>query len=52
MHMNGYSKIEALLETFSKEQLFDELMQWLTDEAISDFADDFKTNFADEDDYE
>ena len=40
----GYAKIENLIdnECVSKEALFDELMQWLPDNKISEFADDYK----------
>lgn len=40
----GYVKIENLInnEYVSKEALFDELMQWLPDDKISEFADDYK----------
>ena len=39
-----YAKIENLIENegVSKEALFDELMQWLPDDTISEFADDYK----------
>ncbi len=40
----GYAKIENLIDNVcvSKEALFDELMHWLPDDKISDFADDYK----------
>ena len=43
MVTNGYKKISKLLEDgVSKESLFDELMNWLPDDMICEFADDFK----------
>ena len=43
MTTSGYSKIESLIENgISKASLFDELMHWLPDDTISEFADDYK----------
>ena len=40
----GYAKIENLIdnECVSKEALFDELIRWLPDDKIQEFADDYK----------
>ena len=41
-HMESYEKFEKILETgVTKEELWDEMVQWLDEDRLSEFADDF-----------
>ena len=41
--MEGYSEIQELLEhSVTKEALFDELMTWLPDDMLMEFANDVR----------
>lgn len=44
MENNGYSDIWDLMVNYnvSKEMLFNELMTWLSEDTLSQFADDFR----------
>ena len=40
--MASYEKFEKILEAgFTKEDLWDEMVQWLDEDRLSEFADDF-----------
>lgn len=40
--MENYKKIEKVLDRgVSKEALWDEIVQWLPEESLNDFIDDF-----------
>lgn len=44
--MEGYTKIQELLECgITKEALFDELMTWLPDDTLLEFANDVRYLF-------
>lgn len=48
--MEGYSKIQELLEHgVTKGALFDELMTWLPDDMLMEFANDVRYLFIDDD---
>ena len=41
-HMESYEKFEKLFEEgFTKEDLWNEMTQWLSEDTLSEFADDF-----------
>ena len=43
-HMESYEKFEKIMdEGFSKEDLWDEIVQFLSEDQLSEFADHFMT---------